>query len=107
VIRVSELRSWKKNGLPANPRTQATSPIHSYGEVEMTYYAIGTDPEEAEGGVPRSAQPSVFPLLRSLDLVEWRAAGHAMVMVDQAPFQPDHRVRCRKQIASKHEAITR
>jgi hypothetical protein len=48
------------------------------------YYAIGTGPEEAEGGVPRSAQPSVFPLLRSLDLVEGRAAGHAMVMVDQA-----------------------
>ena len=43
------------------------------------YYAIGTGPAEAAGTVAASAQPTVFPLLSSRDLVGWHASGHALV----------------------------
>lgn len=47
--------------------------------VDDEYYAIGTGAQEA-GGIRRgNSAPSVFPLLRSLNLVHWRDAGHALV----------------------------
>jgi len=46
------------------------------------YFAIGTGPAEASGIVGGSARPTVFPLLHSADLVEWRPSGHALVRPD-------------------------
>jgi beta-xylosidase len=66
---------------PAHPSYFADPFVWRSGD---EYYAIGTGPEEADGGVARSSAPSVFPLLRSRDLVEWRSAGHAMVAPDEA-----------------------
>ncbi len=48
------------------------------------YFAIGTGAEEAAGTVAPSAHASVFPLLRSRDLVHWAEAGHALVRPDVA-----------------------
>ncbi len=42
------------------------------------YFAVGTGPQEAAGQVERS----VFPLLRSRDLVHWEDAGRALVRPD-------------------------
>jgi beta-xylosidase len=47
------------------------------------YYAIGTGAEEASGAVRRSDRPSVFPLLRSGDLIDWRFCGHALRRPDE------------------------
>jgi len=46
------------------------------------YYAIGTGGAEAGGHVPDGAQATVFPLLRSQNLVHWQPAGHALVRPD-------------------------
>lgn len=43
------------------------------------FYAIGTGPSEAEGKVTSAGEATVFPLLRSPDLVDWRPAGRALV----------------------------
>lgn len=50
--------------------------------VGRTYLAIGTGPAEAAGVVPFAHAPSVFPLLRSPDLVHWERAGHALMRPD-------------------------
>ena len=52
--------------------------------VEDEYYAIGTGPHEAAGDVSASPEATVFPLLRSPDLSDWRAAGHALIAPDAA-----------------------
>lgn len=46
------------------------------------YYAIGTGPAEAAGAAVSAATPTVFPLLRSQDLVQWQEVGHALVRPD-------------------------
>jgi GH43 family beta-xylosidase len=46
------------------------------------YFAVGTGPEEAAGVVAASRQPTVFPLLRSRDLVHWDVLGRALVRPD-------------------------
>lgn len=46
------------------------------------YYAIGTGPAEAAGTVPTAGEASVFPLMRSKDLVHWLPAGRALVRPD-------------------------
>jgi beta-xylosidase len=46
------------------------------------YFAVGTGPDEAAGSVASAAVPTVFPLLRSRDLVHWVAAGRALVRPD-------------------------
>jgi beta-xylosidase len=48
------------------------------------YYAIGTGPAEAAGQVDRIPQHRVFPLLRSLDLVNWQYTGNALLRPDPA-----------------------
>jgi GH43 family beta-xylosidase len=48
------------------------------------YYAIGTGPADAEGSQHEAARPSIFPLLRSKDLIHWMPAGHALVPPDAA-----------------------
>jgi GH43 family beta-xylosidase len=48
------------------------------------YYAIGTGQHEADGTTRRADQPTVFPLIRSSDLVNWRPAGRALI-----PPSPD------------------
>jgi beta-xylosidase len=47
------------------------------------YFAIGTGSREASGDAGGSTQqPSVFPLLRSRNLVDWESCGHALVRPD-------------------------
>ena len=48
------------------------------------FYAIGTGLSEADGAIHTAASPTVFPLLRSPDLVHWIPAGHALVRPDDA-----------------------
>lgn len=48
------------------------------------YYAIGTGAKEADGTAGHRRDPSVFPMLRSSDLVSWREAGRALVPPDPA-----------------------
>jgi beta-xylosidase len=48
------------------------------------YYAIGTGAEEAEGRSPQHGGPTVFPLLRSRDLISWKPSGHALIAPDQS-----------------------
>lgn len=44
------------------------------------YFAVGTGPREAAGAVePPASRPTIFPLLRSADLVHWRELGCALV----------------------------
>lgn len=43
------------------------------------YYAVGTGAAEAAGAAVSSSRPTVFPLLRSANLVDWQPAGHALV----------------------------
>ena len=43
------------------------------------YCAVGTGPDEAAGRRREAQQPTVFPLLRSSDLVNWREAGRALI----------------------------
>jgi beta-xylosidase len=66
---------------PAHPGYFADPFVWRSGD---EYYAIGTGHEEAEGVVPRATTPSVFPLLQSRDLADWRSAGHALVRPDEA-----------------------
>jgi beta-xylosidase len=47
-----------------------------------SYYAVGTGPAEAAGAAVAASTPTVFPLLRSADLVHWVEAGHALVRPD-------------------------
>jgi GH43 family beta-xylosidase len=47
------------------------------------YFAIGTGHDEADGAVPTSDAPTVFPLLRSADLVHWSEAGRALIRPSQ------------------------
>jgi beta-xylosidase len=63
-----------------------TNPVHPdyfadpyVWRVCREYCAIGTGPADAAGVVVASSEPTVFPLLRSGDLVDWQAAGHALV----------------------------
>jgi len=51
---------------------------------ESAYFAIGTGSTEADGAVARapSTEPSVFPVLRSNDLVHWREIGKALIRPD-------------------------
>lgn len=46
------------------------------------YYAIGTGPSEAEGAAALPGQPSVFPLLRSKDLIHWTPSAKALIPPD-------------------------
>lgn len=49
------------------------------------YLAIGTGPAEAAGAVPfEKDRPTIFPLMRSPDLVRWRPCGRALVRPDPA-----------------------
>lgn len=48
------------------------------------YCAIGTGSEEAAGDVAGGNEPTVFPTLRSRDLVHWEPAGRALVRADPA-----------------------
>jgi hypothetical protein len=48
------------------------------------FHAIGTGPGEAGGTVARSRQPTIFPLLRSPDLVSWHDAGRALVRPEES-----------------------
>jgi beta-xylosidase len=43
------------------------------------YFAIGTGADEARGESVSSARPSIFPLLRSRDLVHWEELGPALI----------------------------
>lgn len=43
------------------------------------YYAVGTGKNEADGKLRSVDLPDVFPLLRSPDLVAWRACGYALI----------------------------
>lgn len=47
------------------------------------YYAIGTGPADAEGRTHHTMRASIFPLLRSKDLIHWLPAGHALVPPDE------------------------
>ncbi len=49
---------------------------------EETYWALGTGLRDATGRAEASSAASVFPLLRSRDLVRWESAGHALVRPD-------------------------
>jgi GH43 family beta-xylosidase len=46
------------------------------------FHVVGTGADEAAGAVAGAATPTVFPLLRSTDLVHWVEAGHALVRPD-------------------------
>jgi arabinan endo-1,5-alpha-L-arabinosidase len=46
---------------------------------EGEYYAIGTGPAEAAGHMATSGAPTVFPLMRSRDLIGWEPRGRALV----------------------------
>ncbi len=47
---------------------------------ESRYFAIGTGQAEADGSVAASsAEPTIFPMLESSDLVHWREIGRALV----------------------------
>jgi beta-xylosidase len=72
-------------------KVRYTNPVYSeyfadpfVWRADGEYFAIGTGPAEAAGTVTGAAQPSVFPLLRSADLVHWRHAGHALIPPDPA-----------------------
>jgi beta-xylosidase len=51
---------------------------------DSLYFVIGTGATEAAGPVATSPskQPTIFPVLRSRDLVRWREIGHALVRPD-------------------------
>jgi len=49
---------------------------------DAVYYAVGTGAAEAAGVTASASTPTVFPLLRSNDLVHWHEAGHALVRPD-------------------------
>ena len=49
---------------------------------EREYFAIGTGMREAKGEGPEGEQGLVFPMLRSHDLVTWRASHNALVRPD-------------------------
>jgi beta-xylosidase len=51
---------------------------------EGEFYAIGTGLDEAEGLITSASRPTIFPLLRSSDLVNWSAAGRALVRPDSS-----------------------
>lgn len=75
----------------APARRQYRNPVHdSYfadpcvWRAGEEYYAIGTGAAEAAGEVPTAGGPTVFPLLRSTDLVHWMPAGRALVRPDAA-----------------------
>jgi beta-xylosidase len=46
------------------------------------FYAVGTGAAEAAGVAVSASTPTVFPLLRSRDLVQWTESGHALVRPD-------------------------
>jgi len=48
------------------------------------YFAVGTGAEEASGAPGEPGTPSVFPLLRSRDLLHWQPSGRALVRPDPA-----------------------
>lgn len=50
----------------------------------LDFFAIGTGSDEADGTVVQPGTAGVFPLLRSQDLVEWTATGHALQRPDPA-----------------------
>ncbi len=72
-------------------RVPYTNPVH--GEYfadpfvwrgDGEYYAIGTGSHEATGGAFSARDATVFPLLRSPDLVHWQDAGRALLRPDPA-----------------------
>jgi beta-xylosidase len=71
------------------PRLRYQNPVHPHYFADPyvwqhagQYYAIGTGPAEAAGRVDGAGGATVFPLLRSPDLVQWQPAGHALVRPD-------------------------
>jgi len=48
------------------------------------YFAIGTGRDEASGTVAQQHDATVFPLLRSRDLIHWQNAGCALIRPDPA-----------------------
>jgi beta-xylosidase len=73
------------------PNREYTNPVHA-GHLadpfvwphQGEYYAIGTGAADAAGAASTCASPTIFPLLRSNNLVAWHAAGHALVRPDPA-----------------------
>ncbi len=50
---------------------------------ESLYFAIGTGLAEADGSVATSStEPTIFPLLESSDLIQWRSIGRALIRPD-------------------------
>ena len=50
---------------------------------ESLYFAIGTGLAEADGSVATSStEPTIFPLLESSDLIQWRSVGRALIRPD-------------------------
>lgn len=81
-----ERSSWARAATGVVPYT---NPVHGEYFADPyvwwsgdAYCAVGTGPAEAAGTVGGASGPTVFPLLRSSDLVSWRAAGHALVRPD-------------------------
>jgi GH43 family beta-xylosidase len=74
------------------PNREYTNPVHAgyfadpfVWRHQGEYYAIGTGPADAAGAASTSTrQPTIFPLLRSNNLVAWQSAGHALVRPDRA-----------------------
>ena len=54
-------------------------------KVGRTYYAVGTGAVEAAGNTLRIDRCTLFPLLRSADLVNWEPLGAALVRPDDPP----------------------
>ncbi|HET9237362.1 MAG TPA: glycoside hydrolase family 43 protein [Oligoflexus sp.] len=68
-----------------------TNPIHAeyfadpfVWRHDHEYYAIGTGPGDAEGLTPHTTRATIFPLLRSHDMIHWTPAGHALIAPDEA-----------------------
>lgn len=75
----------------ASARRHYRNPVHHayfadpcVWRVGAEYCAVGTGAAEAAGDVVTATGPTVFPLLRSTDLVHWMPAGRALVRPDPA-----------------------
>jgi beta-xylosidase len=75
----------------ASARSHYRNPVHDayfadpcVWRVGAEYCAVGTGAAEAAGDVVTATGPTVFPLLRSTDLVHWMPAGRALVRPDAA-----------------------
>lgn len=70
-------------------RQTYTNPVHAAYFADpfvwregRDYFAIGTGQADASGSARSASGPTVFPLLRSPDLVDWTPSGHALVRPD-------------------------